>query len=150
MMNETKRLCAIEIAKSFGMYDPANHSARTSEVCDRIYRLLDKALPESVPMMQAKAFHSPTCCEAREMCSCLEYLRDEEADSVLVLWDNPVPDTKESQCAVECSGAWTSWQEQRFSGETLLLALKKAVAAKVAVREASEALSKQQQQKGGL
>lgn len=54
-------------------------------------------------------------------------LRDEEADSVTILCDNPEGPPNN---AVECCGFWTGFAERRFEGETIRDALSAAVAAK--------------------
>ncbi len=58
--------------------------------------------------------------------SCIHTLRAAEGDSVNILCDNPEGPPNN---AVECCGAWTDWEDQRFTGETLLDALRTAVAA---------------------
>lgn len=60
---------------------------------------------------------------AIRMYAAIETLRAEEGDSVIILCDNP-----EGPCAVECSGEWTNWFEERFDGDTTILALENAVA----------------------
>ena len=54
-------------------------------------------------------------------------LRDEEADTVTVLCDNPEGPPNN---AVECCGFWTGFVERRFEGDTIGQALAEAVAAK--------------------
>jgi hypothetical protein len=54
-------------------------------------------------------------------------LRDEEADSVTVLCDNPEGPPNN---AVECCGFWTGFADRRFEGSTIREALTAAVAAK--------------------
>lgn len=57
----------------------------------------------------------------------IDRLRDQEADSVNILCDNPEGPPNN---AVECCGFWTGFVERRFEGETLIAALQAAVAAK--------------------
>lgn len=57
----------------------------------------------------------------------IQRLRDEEADSVTILCDNP---DGPPNAAVECCGLWTGFAERRFEGDTIVAALGTAVAAK--------------------
>jgi len=57
----------------------------------------------------------------------IDRLRDEEADSVTVLCDNPEGPPNN---AVECCGFWTGFADRRFDGATIREALTAAVAAK--------------------
>lgn len=58
--------------------------------------------------------------------ACIEILREEEANSVEILCDNP---EGPPNAAVVCTGNWTDWNERRFEGENVFLALEAAVAA---------------------
>lgn len=57
----------------------------------------------------------------------VQRLRDEEADSVTILCDNPDGPPNN---AVECCGFWTGFAERRFEGATIAEALANAVSAK--------------------
>lgn len=65
--------------------------------------------------------------DAGDAWAAISRLRDEEADSVTVLCDNPDGPPNN---AVKCCGFWTGFAERRFEGETILEALSRAVAAK--------------------
>lgn len=60
----------------------------------------------------------------------LTALRREEGDSITLLCDNPdfngLPNN-----AVECCGAWTDWKDRRFTGDSLLLAVRAAYLARL-------------------
>lgn len=64
--------------------------------------------------------------------SCINTLRADEGDSVMILCDNPEGHPNN---AVECCGLWTEWEDRRFTGETLLAALKAAVATRAALAQ---------------
>jgi hypothetical protein len=53
----------------------------------------------------------------------IDFLRDEEGDSVTVLCDNPEGPPNN---AVVCNGRWTEWKDKRFKGDTLADALSAA------------------------
>jgi hypothetical protein len=57
----------------------------------------------------------------------IDQLRAEEATSVVIYSDNP--DFEGPNSAIEVSASWTNWQERRFVGDSLLEALRAAVAA---------------------
>jgi hypothetical protein len=57
----------------------------------------------------------------------IERLRREEGHTVTLLCDNP--DFEGPGAAVLCCGAWTLWNDRRFTGDTVIEALKVAVAA---------------------
>lgn len=59
--------------------------------------------------------------------SMVNRLRDQEADSVEILCDNPDGDPNN---AIVCCGFWTGFVERRFSGDTIADALRSAVEAK--------------------
>jgi hypothetical protein len=48
----------------------------------------------------------------------LNALRREEGSSVTLLCDNPDFNGQPNN-AIECSGAWTDWEDRRFTGDTL-------------------------------
>lgn len=52
----------------------------------------------------------------------VDFLRADEGDSVTILSDNP-DFNGQPNCAIECNGYWTSWQDRRFTGDTILVAL---------------------------
>lgn len=58
--------------------------------------------------------------------ACIEILREEEANSVEILCDNP---EGPPNAAVICCGDWTGWDERRFEGDNVFEALEAAVAA---------------------
>lgn len=53
-------------------------------------------------------------------------LRSEEGHTVTILPDN-VDVNEQPNCAIECNGEWTGWEEKRFAANTLLEALQAAV-----------------------
>lgn len=54
---------------------------------------------------------------------------DGEGDSVEILCDNPEGDGA-NNCAVVCCGDWTGWQDRRFQGISLTVALEAAAGAR--------------------
>ncbi len=74
---------------------------------------------------------------ALQTAAAIEWLRAEEADSVIILCTNPDPDTIEQQCAVECCGFWTGLEERRYYGQTLLDALDAACLARETIEKNS-------------
>ncbi|MCI1143182.1 hypothetical protein MOP88_14125 [Sphingomonas sp. WKB10] len=89
----------------------------------------DGASPNTmVELMDAlrKALASTDMAGAEEW-ALIQRLRDEEADSVTILCDNP---DGPPNAAVECCGFWTGFAERRFEGDTIVAALGAAVAAK--------------------
>lgn len=50
-------------------------------------------------------------------------LRSDEGDSINLLSDNPDGPPNN---AVECCGAWTDWEDRRFSGDSLEAAVRAA------------------------
>lgn len=56
-------------------------------------------------------------------------LRMDEGNSVTLMCDNP-DFNGQPNCAIECCGYWTGWNERRFTGETVLEALRSAAAAR--------------------
>lgn len=65
----------------------------------------------------------------------INFLREQEAELVSICCDNPDPETAKDNCAIECVGLWTNWQEKRFYGITVQNALNDAVAEKRAFYE---------------
>lgn len=63
-------------------------------------------------------------------------LRDEEADSVSILSENPDADEHHPAFAIECCGFWTGFAERRFAGRTLSEAIELATIAKADARVA--------------
>lgn len=59
-------------------------------------------------------------------------LRSEEGDSVTLFSDNPDFNSLPNN-AIECCGEWTDWQDRRFTGDTLVAAVKSAYQAKRAL-----------------
>lgn len=60
----------------------------------------------------------------------IEELRADEGNSVTILCNNPEADTRMEQCAIECSGHWTGFNDLRFYGESVAQALAHAMLAK--------------------
>lgn len=79
-----------------------------------------------------------------ETVNLIEVLRAAEGDSVTILCDNP-DFNGQANCAVECNGAWTGFQDRRFSGDTIMDCLRGASVARAsepsaAVRDLASAL----------
>jgi len=55
----------------------------------------------------------------------IDFLRADEGDSVTLLCDNP-DFNGQPNCAIECNGYWTNWQDRRFAADTLQGALELA------------------------
>jgi hypothetical protein len=55
----------------------------------------------------------------------IDFLRADEGDSVTILCDNP-DFNGQPNCAIECNGYWTNWQDRRFGGDTIEVALELA------------------------
>ena len=55
----------------------------------------------------------------------IDFLRADEGNSVTLLCDNP-DFNGQPNCAVECNGYWTNWQDRRFAADTLEGALELA------------------------
>ncbi|AYJ87628.1 hypothetical protein D3Y57_19015 [Sphingomonas paeninsulae] len=119
--------------------EPAPYVDRVGHVCrngsdaelhaflgDVIY-MLDG--PEQRVAFPNAALATPTAqpVEARDEWVMVNRLRDEEADTVTILCDNPEGPPNN---AVECSGFWTGFADRRFEGATIAEALAVAVAAK--------------------
>lgn len=68
--------------------------------------------------------------DAVECWSIVEQLRADEADTVMLVCDNP--DFIGPGAAVECNGRWTDWDDRRFDGDNILDALRAALAARKA------------------
>lgn len=68
----------------------------------------------------------------------LNSLRRKEGDSITLLCDNPDFNGQPNN-AVECCGDWTGWQEQRFTGDSLLLAVRAAYVARAGVTTSQQA-----------
>lgn len=69
--------------------------------------------------------HAPTPTEPtvdEQIVDAINYLRGGEGDSVTILCDNPDFDGQPN-CAIECNGDWTRWEDKRFTGGTILVAL---------------------------
>lgn len=64
--------------------------------------------------------------ESVEMSRLLDQLRKREGWAVTINCSNPEPSNREDAEAVDAVGDWTNWEDRRFTGETLLLALRKA------------------------
>lgn len=56
----------------------------------------------------------------------IEQITMTEGNSVTILSDNPDPNLREVQAAVDVCGDFTSWKEMRYWGETWMDALHKA------------------------
>lgn len=67
-----------------------------------------------------------------EFASLLYYLREGEGDSITLLCDNPDFNGQPNN-AVECCGAWTDWKDRRFTGDSLVGAVRTAAVAKAAL-----------------
>jgi len=63
-----------------------------------------------------------------EAWSLIETLRAPEGHSVTLMCDNP-DFNGQPNCAIEVCGDWTNWHPKRFTGETVLDALRSARAA---------------------
>lgn len=68
--------------------------------------------------------------ESIKTVDCIEFLREEEGDSVTINSPNPDFDGGPDH-VVECSGDWSDWDIRRFGGNSLLEALELACAEKV-------------------
>ena len=55
----------------------------------------------------------------------IDFLRTDEADSVTLLSDNP-DFNGQPNCAIECNGYWTNFEDRRFAGDTIEAALELA------------------------
>lgn len=55
----------------------------------------------------------------------VERLRAAEGHSVTLICDNPEFNGQPNN-AIECCGDWTKWREKRFTGDTILEALRSA------------------------
>lgn len=73
--------------------------------------------------------------EALERAELIEKLRAEEGACVTINCDNPDPDERRLQSSIDVIGEWTAWQERRFTGRTVLEALRAAAAAKSPARK---------------
>lgn len=60
----------------------------------------------------------------------LTALRRDEGDSITLLCDNPDFNGQPNN-AVECCGEWTDWKDRRFTGDSLLLAVRAAYLARI-------------------
>jgi hypothetical protein len=72
--------------------------------------------------------------EKIEAWNLVESLRAPEGQSVALVCDNP-DFNGQPNCAVDCCGDWTGWDERRFAGDTILDALRIAHEAKIAAEE---------------
>lgn len=66
----------------------------------------------------------------------VEALRAPEGHSVTLVCDNP-DFNGQPNCAIEVCGNWTDWEQKRFTGETVLDALREAHAAMTAHEDAA-------------
>jgi hypothetical protein len=57
----------------------------------------------------------------------IDKLRAEEGDSVTIGCDNP-DFNGQPNCHVTCCGGWTGWEDERFTGDTVLECLRAAAA----------------------
>lgn len=55
----------------------------------------------------------------------IDFLRADEGDSVTILCDNP-DFNGQPNCAIECNGYWTNWEDRRYAGDTIEAALELA------------------------
>lgn len=67
--------------------------------------------------------------EQADLYACLDLLRGEEGDSVLLVCDNPDPLDESQNHVVVCFGGWTNWLDKRFQGRTQKEAITNAVVA---------------------
>lgn len=67
----------------------------------------------------------------------IEALRENEGSSVTILCENPDADESQPLNVVEVIDDWTGWETKRFGGDTLLLAIQAAMAAKTLQAEES-------------
>lgn len=65
----------------------------------------------------------------------INILREEEGDSVTILCDNP---DGPPNCAIECNGSWTGWEDKRFVGADLIEALSAAYLQCIQLRAAAD------------
>lgn len=65
--------------------------------------------------------------DATEALSLINVLRGPEGHAVTLLCDNP-DFNGQPNCAIEVTGDWTGWAPRRFTGDTVLLALRAAAA----------------------
>lgn len=63
--------------------------------------------------------------DCQKIVDALNYLREEEGDTVILFSDNPGFDGQPNR-QIDCNGDWTNWADRRFGGDTLLEALEKA------------------------
>ena len=62
--------------------------------------------------------------DAVEAMRLIDLLRSQEGDCVTIACDNP--DFTGPNSAIDCNGAWTDWNDRRFTGDNLLAALRAA------------------------
>lgn len=55
----------------------------------------------------------------------IDFLRADEGDSITLFCDNP-DFNGQPNCAIECNGYWTNWQDRRFAADTIEGALELA------------------------
>lgn len=76
--------------------------------------------------MTTRHYTTPTT-DCIEIVSCIEALRQDDGSSVGILCPYLDGEPDEPVHVVVCCGAWTTWQEKRFGGDTLVLALQSAL-----------------------
>ena len=80
-------------------------------------------------------------CEAPEIAAMryIEMLRADEGDTVVICCDNPEAESVSVQTAIDCNGLWTDFKDWRFTGESVLQCLSKAVTARAALGASHDA-----------
>lgn len=74
-------------------------------------------------------------CEMPEVAAMryIDQLRADKGDSVIILSENPGDLDSSYRTAIDCNGAWTDWRDRRFTGESVIQCLAKAVTARAAL-----------------
>ena len=85
------------------------------------------ATAAATPENGGEALHNG--CEMPEVATVryIEQLRADEGDAVTILCDNPEAETNVQRLSVVCNGYWTGFHDRRYSGESVLQCLSKAV-----------------------
>lgn len=78
--------------------------------------------------MDAKPLNIEALKSAEHVLQMIDHLRSEEASSVLIQNDNP--DFGGPNCLIECNAPWTGFNDEQFTGATVIEALVAAVKTK--------------------
>lgn len=76
----------------------------------------------TIPRPQYEAYRA-----AKEAWDLVDKLRAPEGHAITLICDNP-DFNGQPNCAIEVCGDWTDWQAKRFTGDTVMEALRKAAA----------------------